>query len=219
MFSTVRSSLRLAFLVSASVQVDALAQSVPQPSFQNGISYITAGVGEDEVAAFRSAAKRYNPRMTLASKAGSYLSDVDVTITLTSGRQVLAVRTEGPFLFVALPAGAYRTAAKANHVAQTSNIAVRSRGADEPRFYWYDADTHGSTIHTGEVCPCSRSSIVWSSRMVVCDASTAEHQLAKSRVPIAADAGVGGKTSHAPTLCRKNTMLNGLFDISPSKRT
>ncbi|MDR6207890.1 hypothetical protein QF025_006610 [Paraburkholderia graminis] len=58
MFSTVRSSLLLAFLVSVSVQVDALAQSVPQPSSQNGVSYITGGVGEDEVAAFRSAANR-----------------------------------------------------------------------------------------------------------------------------------------------------------------
>jgi hypothetical protein len=85
-----------------------------------------------------------NLRITLASKAGSYLSDVDVTITFTSGRQVLAVRTEGSFLFVALPAGAYQIAAKANHVAQTRKIVVPTRGANELRFYWDDADTHGA---------------------------------------------------------------------------
>jgi hypothetical protein len=144
MFSAVRSSLLLAFLLSVSVQVDALAQSVAQPSFQNGVSFITGGVGEDEVAAFRSAANRYNVRMTLASKAGSYLSDVDVTITSTSGRKVLAVRTEGPFLFVALPAGAYRIEAKANHIAQTRKIVVPSRSVNELRFYWDDAETHGA---------------------------------------------------------------------------
>ncbi|AXF12638.1 hypothetical protein CUJ91_32060 (plasmid) [Paraburkholderia graminis] len=144
MFRTIRSSLLLAFLISASVQVDALAQSVSRPASQNGVSFITGGVGEDEVAAFRSAAHRYNLRMTLASKAGSYLSDVDVTITSKSGRLVLAVRTEGPFLFVALPAGAYQIAAKADHVAQTRKIVVPSSGANELRFYWEDADTHGA---------------------------------------------------------------------------
>ncbi len=80
--------------------------------------------------------------ITLASKAGHYLSDVDVSIT--SGQHVaLAVRTEGPFLFVRVPAGRYRIAARDRHVTETKEVAVPSRGAIDVHFYWADPDRHG----------------------------------------------------------------------------
>lgn len=144
MFSTIRSLLLPALIIFASMQVGALAQSAPQPASQNGVSYVTGGVGEDEEALFRSAASRYNLRMTFTSKAGNYLSDVDVIITAKVGRPVLTVRTQGPFLFVQLPPGAYEIAAKAHQVAQTRKIVVASRGANELRFSWEDAATHGA---------------------------------------------------------------------------
>jgi hypothetical protein len=110
------------------MQVGALAQSAPQPASRNGVTYVTGGVGEDEEAVFRSAAGRYNLRMTFTSKAGNYLSDVDVTVTAKLGRPVAPARTEGPFLFVQSPPGAYQSAAKANQVAQARKIVVASRG-------------------------------------------------------------------------------------------
>lgn len=57
-----------------------------------GVTYVTGGIGEDEVRAFREVASNYNMRITLASKAGHYLSDVDVSIT-SGQRVVLSVRS------------------------------------------------------------------------------------------------------------------------------
>ncbi|MDR6207947.1 hypothetical protein [Paraburkholderia graminis] len=89
----------------------------------------------------RPSRSRYNLRMTFKSKAGNYLSGVDVTITAKSGRPALTVRTEGAFIFVQLPPRAYQIGAKANQAGQTRQIVVPSRGVNELRFSWGDAST------------------------------------------------------------------------------
>ncbi|AJZ56599.1 hypothetical protein OI25_7129 [Paraburkholderia fungorum] len=152
MFRNARLSLFLPFLVCVCANGAALAQSLPQPASQNGISYITGGVGEDEVQAFRAAAPGYNLRMTFASKTGSYLSDIDVTITSGAGRSVLSVRTEGPFLFVRLPAGRYQIGAQTRHITETRKIQVPAHGGADLRFYWEDPDRHG-VMRVCKSCP------------------------------------------------------------------
>lgn len=151
MFRNARLSLLLPFLVCVCATGSALARSLPQPASQNGVSYITGGVGEDEVRAFRAAAPGYNLRMTFASKTGNYLSDVDVTITSGAGRPVLSVRTEGPFLFVRLPAGRYQIGAKTRHITETRKMQVPARGGADLRFYWEDPDRHG-VVHICKSC-------------------------------------------------------------------
>ncbi|MFM0237375.1 carboxypeptidase regulatory-like domain-containing protein [Paraburkholderia phytofirmans] len=145
-------SLFLFFLVCIRANGLALAQSVPQPASKNGVSYITGGVGEDEVQAFRAAASGYNLRMTFASKTGNYLSDIDVMITSGAGRPVLSVRTEGPFLFVRLPAGHYQIGAQTRHVTETRKIQVPAHGGADLRFYWEDPDRHG-VLRICRSCP------------------------------------------------------------------
>ncbi|SAL05650.1 hypothetical protein AWB81_07249 [Caballeronia arationis] len=152
MFRYARFSLFLAFLICVCANGAALVQSLPQPASQNGISYITGGVGEDGVLAFRAAAPSYNLRMKFASKTGNYLSDVDVTITSGAGRPVLTVRTEGPFLFVRVPAGRYQIGAKMRHITETRKIQVPARGAADLRFYWEDPVRHG-VVHICKGCP------------------------------------------------------------------
>jgi hypothetical protein len=152
MFRNARFSMLLSLVFCACVNGAALAQSLPQPASQNGISYITGGVGEDEVQAFRAAAANYNLRMTFASKTGSYLSDIDVTISSGAGRLVLTVRTEGPFLFVQLPAGHYQIRAQTRHIMETRKIQVPARGGAQLRFYWEDPDRQG-VVHICKKCP------------------------------------------------------------------
>ncbi|WP_028215278.1 hypothetical protein [Paraburkholderia mimosarum] len=135
--------------VLASVQVS--AQTVPAPVERNGVTYVTGGVGEDEVRAFRKVAPKYNLRITLASKAGHYLSDVGVRIT-SGERAVLAVRTEGPFLFVRVPAGRYQIAARDRHVTETKQVVVPPHGSIEVYFYWDDPDRHDVMLLCGG-CP------------------------------------------------------------------
>jgi hypothetical protein len=152
MFMNARVSLLLPLLFCAWASGTALAQSLPQPASQNGVTYITGGVGEDEVQAFRAAAPRYNLRMTFASKTGNYLSDIDVTITSGAGRPILSVRTGGPFLFVRLPAGPYQIQAQTRHITETRKIEVRAHGGADLRFYWEDPDRHG-VMRICKTCP------------------------------------------------------------------
>ena len=148
----VSTHLPAALLVSCVLaSTHAFAQTAPTPVTHAGVAYVTGGIGEDEVFAFREIAPKYNMRITLASKAGHYLSDVDVSIT--SGQHVvLAVRTEGPFLFVRVPTGRYRIAARDRHITETKEVVVPSTGAIDVRFYWDDPDRHG-VMQLCQRCP------------------------------------------------------------------
>ncbi|MDR5799223.1 MULTISPECIES: carboxypeptidase regulatory-like domain-containing protein [Caballeronia] len=128
-------------LFSAIVCANVSAQPLPVPAEHNGIRYVTGGIGEDEVKAFRSVAPRYNVRITLSAKSGHYLSDVDVKISAKT-RSLLSVRTAGPFLFVHLPAGQYQISARDRHVTETRKIVVPPRGGIDVHFSWEDPDRH-----------------------------------------------------------------------------
>ncbi|AWV04125.1 carboxypeptidase regulatory-like domain-containing protein [Burkholderia sp. JP2-270] len=117
------------------------ADSVLTPVEHDGVTYVTGGVGAEEVSAFREVASRYNLRMTFASKTGEYLSDVDVEIS-EGVRHVLTVRTTGPFLYVRLPAGRYTVSARDRHLNETKQVRIDSRRAVDVKFYWEDPDRH-----------------------------------------------------------------------------
>ena len=152
MFRNAHFFVLLPLLFYACVNGAALAQSSLQPASQNGVTYVTGGVGQDEVQAFRAAAPGYNLRMTFASRTGSYLSDVDVTIHSGAGRPVLVVRTAGPFLLVRLPAGSYQIKAKIRHITENRKVDVPARGGIDVRFYWEDPDSHG-VVRLCKSCP------------------------------------------------------------------
>ncbi|WP_420483642.1 carboxypeptidase regulatory-like domain-containing protein [Burkholderia cepacia] len=115
------------------------AQALPEPVERNGAVYITGGVGEEEVAAFRAAAPRYNLRITFATKGGHYLSDIDVT--LASGKStILDAHTAGPFLFARVPPGRYTVSARDRAVQEVRHVVVPAHGAVDVRFYWRNPD-------------------------------------------------------------------------------
>ncbi|CAM2342604.1 hypothetical protein [Burkholderia vietnamiensis] len=130
---------------------NALADTANEPISRNGVVYITGGIGSDEVTAFRDVAPRYNLRMTFTSKAGHYLSDVDVK--LVSGKSALLdVRTGGPFLFARVPPGRYTITARDRAVQEVRHVVVPARGGVEVRFAWRDPEREGAMrLCTG--CP------------------------------------------------------------------
>jgi len=101
---------------------------------QNGVAYITGGVGSDEAAALRSVAGQYSLRMTFLTQGSQFLSDVDVEIVGPSGAAVLNTRTLGPFLYVLLPAGRYQIAAYAAGTRQTRVVLVNARQGTNVQF-------------------------------------------------------------------------------------
>jgi hypothetical protein len=149
---TVKTLLLAACLLS--VGANALAQTSPEPIMRNGVAYITGGIGEDEVTAFRDVAPRYNLRITFASKSGHYLADVDVT--LSAGKStILDAHTSGPFLFARVPPGRYTVSAHDRAIQEVRHVVVPARGAIDVRFYWHDPERHG-TMHLCAACPASQ---------------------------------------------------------------
>lgn len=123
--------LLLAALALPCVAIQAVAQDLPPVRVQNGISYVTGGIGADESDALRAQAHRYSLRILFAAREGNYLSDVDVTISTRGGERMLNVHTEGPFLYVNLPPGAYRVDAHAGSGSETRPVTiVPHRGRD-----------------------------------------------------------------------------------------
>ncbi|MGN4071716.1 carboxypeptidase regulatory-like domain-containing protein [Burkholderia gladioli] len=116
-------SAALAFGMLASASVH--AQTLPEPVERDGMTYVTGGIGADEVSAFREVASKYKLRITFTSTDGHYLSDIDVRIS-SGSHEVLGVHTTGPFLFVRLPKGPYRITASERHtmVAYGRGMAV-----------------------------------------------------------------------------------------------
>jgi MFS superfamily sulfate permease-like transporter len=145
MSNTAARLLTLLFLPCILTSAQVFAQVVPAPVARNGVTYVTGGIGEDEVRAFHEVAAKYNMRITLASKAGHYLSDVDVRIT-SGQRDVLVVRTEGPFLFVSVPAGRYQVSARDRHVTKTKQVVVPQQGGIDVHLYWDDSDHQGVKV-------------------------------------------------------------------------
>ncbi|AIO99319.1 hypothetical protein DP50_5199 [Burkholderia pseudomallei 576] len=152
--------MRVAATVAAVAAVAALgstaaANETPEPATQNGIAYVTGGVGQDEVDALRAAASKYNLRMMFASRSGEYLSDVDVTIRAAAAQPVLTVRTRGPFLYARLPAGQYRIDARYGSAEQRRSVRVPARGGVHVEFRWAEPDRRGA-MQLCDPRPCPR---------------------------------------------------------------
>ncbi|WP_213303896.1 carboxypeptidase regulatory-like domain-containing protein [Paraburkholderia sacchari] len=122
------------------------AQTTHMPVERNGVPYITGGIGQTEVEAFRAQASQYNLRMTFATKTGSYLADVDVSIWREPHQRLLRVRTHGPFLFVRVPAGRYEIEVHLRSQSVTQTVQVPARGGTETVIRLEDPDKCGVII-------------------------------------------------------------------------
>jgi hypothetical protein len=103
------SALLLAACLSSHV-----ALAAPQPRQQNGISYLTGGVGQEEQAAMRALRADNNLQLTFATqKTGAYRSDVQLDIADAKGTTLLSASNVGPLFYAKLPPGTYRISASA----------------------------------------------------------------------------------------------------------
>ncbi|MBB3004548.1 hypothetical protein FHX57_006931 [Paraburkholderia tropica] len=126
---------------------DADTNATATRSMQNGMAYITGGVGIDEADALRSVAHQYSLRLTFLAQGGQFLSDVDVEIVGPSGAAVFRTRTLGPYLYVALPPGRYQVAAYAAGTKQVRVVVVNRRQGTNVQFAFVPAVRHA-------VAPC-----------------------------------------------------------------
>jgi hypothetical protein len=118
----------------------AFAQDVLQPVTENGISYVSGGVGDGSLEAIQAAKKQYNLHLLFAvERSGQYLSDIEVAIRDAKGDTILKTVSTGPFFLAKLAPGKYQISAMSDGKVQTKRIEVvpgRSAGLS---FYWPSA--------------------------------------------------------------------------------
>jgi len=102
---------------------------------QNGISYVSGGVGDEEQDALEQA-KGFNLELTMASTSGKYEGATDIKIENAQGKPVLAVQTDGPIFLAQLPSGEYVIHATAQGTTTTRKVAVPSSGRARETLTW-----------------------------------------------------------------------------------
>ena len=70
------------------------------------VTYVTGGIGDDELASIKASKAEYNTYVLSASTNGAFVGDAKVTIKDKSGKVMLDT-VAGPILYVKLPAGSY----------------------------------------------------------------------------------------------------------------
>ncbi|MHC8364720.1 carboxypeptidase regulatory-like domain-containing protein [Pseudomonas sp. ZT5P21] len=107
---------------------------------QNGIIYLSGGVGEDEAKAIQQTTG-YNLHMTFAiGPENKYIPDVEVAIQKAQGQTVLTLSEAGPLVYVQLPPGKYTVVATRNGEERRDTADVGSGAARNLVFHWNSAE-------------------------------------------------------------------------------
>lgn len=118
----------------------AMDYTLPQSKTENGITYMSGGVGKPEAKAMEEEARHYPLSMVFsAAKDNEFLAAVQVTIKNGTGKQVLNTVSDGPILLVKLPAGKYSIAAEANGKILHRTVEVPAKGDRQLSFHWAQA--------------------------------------------------------------------------------
>jgi hypothetical protein len=104
----------------------------------DGAAYVSGGVSSEEQRALHERRNDYTLWViTAASKSGSYLADVLVTIRDSNKRVVFTGRLDGPWLFIDLPLGGYEVEAALDGKAQRRTTTIH-RGDLHQAFFYFD---------------------------------------------------------------------------------
>lgn len=98
----------------------------PQIQTQNGINFMSGGVGEGQAAAMKAAAANYSLVLTFATPSGAYLADVRVLIQDSKGSIILDAVSAGPMFLVQLPPAQYRLTAEYKGRTQSDAFSIKA---------------------------------------------------------------------------------------------
>lgn len=122
------------FFAQASVAEDDL----PAVQEQGAVRYLSGGIGIDEAQAMRAEARHYPLALTFALRTdgrNEFTSAVEVDVR-KGGKTVFRGTSDGPYLFLDLPAGTYRVMAVSNGREQTKTISWKTGEHKGVVFEW-----------------------------------------------------------------------------------
>ena len=101
--------LSLLFLLGSPLRLNALelTKGIVSGETEQGYRFMTGGIGTEERNEMMQFANQYNLALSFAARSGQYLSDVNVVITDSKGREIVNTISAGPLFYAALPRGRY----------------------------------------------------------------------------------------------------------------
>lgn len=104
-----------------------------------GFPYVTGGVGEAEQAILESRYDDYSFKLVNVRSGpdAAYVAQVEVTITNSSGEQVLSTTLQGPWLMADLPAGQYEVRATFEGATQELSVRVPESSSQQRVLDWH----------------------------------------------------------------------------------
>lgn len=115
--------------------VDSAGVQIQQEQ-QNGINYLSGGIGLDE-SRFIQQNHGYNLRMSFSvGPANEYIPDVDVVVQNAQGHTVLTLNQAGPLVYVQLPAGQYTVVTTRHGQERRNTVDIGSGPARELNLHW-----------------------------------------------------------------------------------
>lgn len=103
-----------------------------------GFRFMSGGVGLEERRIMESWGADYNLRLAFAEASGDYLSGVKVVVEDQDGKELISTTTNGPWLYVKLPAGKYDVKATVNGKMTGINDLQLSEGHRVSRILSWD---------------------------------------------------------------------------------
>lgn len=117
------------------VELDNASKSNVASSPQADIAWLSGGVGDEAMAEMRKLSAAYNIHLLLTGPHGNYLAGIPFTVSRRNGEVRLSGVTEGPLLYLKLPAGRYQIAVEIDGAWQTRRVQVSASGpATKVRF-------------------------------------------------------------------------------------
>jgi hypothetical protein len=93
-----------------------------------GISYITGGVGDEELAEMKAQEPNFNVRVLIAASTGEFMSDVALRVLDSKNNPIFKLDNAGPLFYVNLPAGSYTIeAANESGVVKTQKLTAPAK--------------------------------------------------------------------------------------------
>ncbi|BCL74993.1 hypothetical protein JHS3_07290 [Jeongeupia sp. HS-3] len=113
----------------------AWGESLPVQT-QGNVSYVSGGVGDEEMAALKAIQASYNLRLLFVGRDGHYLSGTQVVVKNAKSEAVLDAESHGPYFYAKLPAGRYSVSASHDGKTQTRPLQVGTKGGKQTTFRW-----------------------------------------------------------------------------------
>lgn len=127
----------VALLLALSV-VNAYAQDTLERQHQGNITWMSGGIGSDEVEILQEARADFNLRLLFAVQGTrDYLADVGIRLQDSHGQPVFSANSRGPRMLLQVPPGSYKLTAAYRGKDISRDVTVPVTGAaPEQAFFW-----------------------------------------------------------------------------------